>query len=373
MGEVSSFIVLLLILCIFLLVKRISRKSESGKARRKVPRSQFKKSSPLIQGKNQGCSKSREIVPQGSNFFEAQKISGRTAKLLFLTRDDPDQFATAFGMGVKISLSSSGVSCDTMDAADPSTIFTKLPIRPPRPNETVPRPSYYPSYRGLSPEQRWIYLSWLKDIRNPIDIGYVFVYYYGLERHLLLGHYDLAFHEILELRRHHKNSSFQSYSRCALVCSSLQRSESENLAHLYSQLDFKFVDNYDLLVAHMAKVGISPEGLMAAARRVPGISKRYMDSAADEFKAQLSTVLREEFQDEFFPIHSLYKIDDLPRMASIIYANISFPPDVRSPKLPDFFDYPPFRDEISTLMAKAHERTKQYLAEQRKLKRQKQR
>jgi TerB N-terminal domain/TerB-C domain len=46
-----------------------------------------------------------------------------------------------------------------------------------------------PTYAGLSPSARYHYLLWLADgARAPIDIGYVFLYFFGLERRLLLDH-----------------------------------------------------------------------------------------------------------------------------------------------------------------------------------------
>ena len=64
-----------------------------------------------------------------------------------------------------------------------------LVIRPSDPT-AVPTPDYYPSYAGLSPEQRWVYLNWLTDVSQPVYIGYVFLYYYGLERQLLSGDFN---------------------------------------------------------------------------------------------------------------------------------------------------------------------------------------
>ena len=48
--------------------------------------------------------------------------------------------------------------------------------------------SYWPTYSGASPEARSAYLSWLLKGKNDskADIGYVFLYYYGLERRALV-------------------------------------------------------------------------------------------------------------------------------------------------------------------------------------------
>jgi uncharacterized tellurite resistance protein B-like protein len=51
---------------------------------------------------------------------------------------------------------------------------------------------YWPNYRGCSPKQRRVYLDWLISgrRRDGISIGYVFIYFYGLERRALLDKSD---------------------------------------------------------------------------------------------------------------------------------------------------------------------------------------
>ena len=78
---------------------------------------------------------------------------------------------------------------------DPSTIYVHLPIKQPN-GETELLP-YWPHYIDISPEQRFVYLNWLRNIEQPIDMGYIFLYYYGLEKHLLIGNFEKAFNSTL--------------------------------------------------------------------------------------------------------------------------------------------------------------------------------
>jgi uncharacterized tellurite resistance protein B-like protein len=74
------------------------------------------------------------------------------------------------------------VGSDSM--SEPSLINPKLAIRNRPPSlESLP---YWPSYAGMSPEKRHAYLSWLADgARDPsVEIGFAFVFFYGLERRL---------------------------------------------------------------------------------------------------------------------------------------------------------------------------------------------
>ena len=53
---------------------------------------------------------------------------------------------------------------------------------------------YYPTYARISPNQRANYLRWLSSSRvAPLnDIGYAFLFFYGLERRLLIEQQDLS-------------------------------------------------------------------------------------------------------------------------------------------------------------------------------------
>jgi len=135
-------------------------------------------------------------------------ISKRTLKLLFFSNKDPRCASFAAGLSMTINLFEGTVKTNELSADDPSTIFIRMPIAKPDDINNVPTPGYYPTYASLSPRQKWIYLNWLQDVSKPVNIGYVFLYYYGLERHLVLGEFDLAFDEILCLRKYHNNQWF---------------------------------------------------------------------------------------------------------------------------------------------------------------------
>lgn len=83
---------------------------------------------------------------------------------------------------------------------------------------------YWPSYSQMSPLQRGAYLNWIAGQRNDptIPIGYVFVYFYGIERRILIDYekgsvseneYKQLISEIIRLQHIYTDSrSFQSYS-----------------------------------------------------------------------------------------------------------------------------------------------------------------
>lgn len=73
------------------------------------------------------------------------------------------------------------------NGVEPALIDPTLPVDGARPDWTGETMDYWPSYSDISPRGRAAYLAWLAGGRsNPrAYIGYVFVYFYGLERRLL--------------------------------------------------------------------------------------------------------------------------------------------------------------------------------------------
>ena len=61
---------------------------------------------------------------------------------------------------------------------DPALAISR-PVQPPQ----LP---YWPSYSDLSPQNRWAYLDWLAGPRDSGDLGFMFLYFYGLERRFFL-------------------------------------------------------------------------------------------------------------------------------------------------------------------------------------------
>ncbi len=104
---------------------------------------------------------------------------------------------------------------------EPSLINPALPIGGHHDN-TAESLQCWPTYADMSPAARRCYLEWLVDgARAPIDIGYVFLYFYGLERRLLIDQATAGPEEpelIAEIDRlasifGASNHRFQYYSR----------------------------------------------------------------------------------------------------------------------------------------------------------------
>jgi uncharacterized tellurite resistance protein B-like protein len=111
---------------------------------------------------------------------------------------------------------------------EPSCIDPQLPIARTSADCRIRRMGYWPSYNSISPEARASYLQWLASGKSDpeADIGYVFLYFYGLERRILVDFpRDIAARNELptieaELERllaiYRSNASFNSYASSLL-------------------------------------------------------------------------------------------------------------------------------------------------------------
>jgi len=306
-----------------------------------------------------------KLFPRKKTSPAINKIPPYRKKLLFISYDKPK--GHGFGLQFTISLSESGkVGLNQEVPDDPSTIYAVLPAIEPSSPDNVEKLSYFPSYSEMNPEQRGLYLHWLYDVTAEIDIGYVFVYYYGLERHLIYGDFDAAFDEIQLLRIHHDNGSFQSYSASALVHSCLLRKRIDTLENLYKQGKFDHFSNSNLLILYHNNLGILPDMMFKLAQKITGVNRRYIKLHPELYKEKIVGVLIEKFGKQSYPISRQFLLKDIDGVSFPIFANISFPPDVRTPPLENFFRHAPFNDKMKSIFKEVHESLKIELKNRRK-------
>lgn len=286
------------------------------------------------------------------------RIPQHRLRLLFVSSERPRGHGIA--LQVSISVNDDGqfnVNASNQCPDDPSTIYSILPVRDPL-GASVEALGYYPAYSEMTPEQRGQYLRWLCDTARPIDIGYVFVYFYGLERHLALGDFDAAFEEILCLRRHHKNSSFDSYSKSALVHACLIRRRLDTLNALYEDPSFDYFDNSNLLILHYSGLNMSADVLMKVAGKLYGVNRRYLRSHPDLYRETLSEMLRDCFGVDEYPLATRFSLGHVEGTPYAIFANFTLPSEIRTPPLPDFFRHEPFVEELGGFFKQVHETVK---------------
>ncbi|KAA0072439.1 hypothetical protein CIW54_28400 [Paraburkholderia sp. T12-10] len=281
--------------------------------------------------------------------------------LLFITDEEPPR-STAL---MSFTLTADGEL--RQSTTDPSTIYRALPVSQKIPNE-IPKLGYFPTYAGMTPDQRAVYLNWLRDITSPIDIGYVFVYYYGLERHLIYGDFEAAAQEIILLRKHHDQGSFNTYSSSALIHGCLRRGRADILVELYRDPGFEYFDNSSLLLLYTQNLSLTPHMLfrLALLLHIPGVTRKYIKDNKGIFRRCIEETLEEEFGSDTYAFAQKYDIRKVKGVAYAIFANISLPSEVRAPSLPNLLCDKPFQDEFSVFFRRVHEKTKRAKAERKK-------
>lgn len=80
-----------------------------------------------------------------------------------------------------------GLACAIGNSLEPALINPELPVAKNIAECSIRKMDYWPSYSSVSPEARASYLYWHSTGRKDpnADIGYVFLYFYGLERRVL--------------------------------------------------------------------------------------------------------------------------------------------------------------------------------------------
>lgn len=267
--------------------------------------------------------------------------------------------------GIRFSISMMGQN-------EPSLIFTKEIITAPRNDLMVERPPYFPTYIGLTPEQKWIYL---KLLANPydtsIDIGFVFILYYGLERHLLEGDFETAFKVILKLRDVHTNKSFQSYSANALVLTSMLYKRGDLALEFIKSIDkdheLAFSDNLFVVCYFSFDIPLKAKDLMRMARTFEFTNTNYIKNQPQIFEECLCSVMETKIGSLELDIKRYVTKTELRKIKTeetSIFANTSIIDKVFPvPLVADIFQ---LKKIVNQLLELAHEKTKETLAAMRK-------
>lgn len=256
-------------------------------------------------------------------------------------------------------------NCTSAQEKEPSAIDLTLPLDlSPSAEDLIADIGYYPSYERLTPKQRTVYLRWLSDISKSVPVGYVFIFYYGLERFLFTEKYEAALDMINRLRLFHSNNSLLGYSADAMLVGCLLH----NRADLIGMIDTsKTSTELYLYIKGYLAGGLSASDLMNTCRRWNFTNTRYIKGQPALFEQQLSEVLTEQYGSSMLPIfHDRYV--QAERTFTIALANTSLPQDARFAAAKDITSNTEVAQTVLSLLQAAHDRVKHILAEERKKK-----
>lgn len=264
------------------------------------------------------------------------------------------------------------ISFSTSSSEEPSLISLECPIAFEVDFETVESPSYFPVYADLNDKQKRVYWEFLKNpYDNTFNIGYVFILYYGLERHLLEGNLDTSFDVILKLRKVHKNSSFQSYSAEALILICFLYKRSDLIQKFYHSIneesESSFSHNLSLLCKMSLHIPLTSFDIIKMQKTFQFNKTNYTKKYPKLFIETLESVMKEKQNtNEIYLNHyiSTEELYELPQKEMNIFANVSL--NVRHTDIPLICEHIKLKEIIFDLLNETHERVKKHLAKLKK-------
>ena len=285
--------------------------------------------------------------------------------LLFISYDNDIPSNYRGGVMFSLHIDENGrIRCDSNErtAVDPSTIYIHLPIV--EEYDVSPLP-YWPHYIELTPGQRFKYLNWLRNVEQPIDIGYVFLYYYGLERHLLTDNFEKAFNQIIRLRNVHKNKSFQSYTEHALIHSCIMMRRIDMLLGIHEKTDVSGFSNAQFLLAYNGKMDLGIENLLSVFYKAFTLSRKAVLEDRQMFVNSIMDSLKLEYGKETFALCD-YDISKVKTKTEIRFANYSFPTEIQRVEITDFYQCKPLMADLEKLFKLSYELYKKNRAIEKK-------
>ena len=238
------------------------------------------------------------------------------------------------------------------EVGEPSAISINFPVA----EGQFQKLSYYPSYSGLTSEQRNGFLTWLTtDLSNVPDIGFAFLLLYCLERHILHDEYlEESLKIISKLQSQINNGSFDYYSSTSIGY----------IFFIHKRLDLlKYVDlnKCDIKLQILLSHRLSADQLIALASKVDFRNQHYIKEYPELFKKALVEDLKRNFGSEYFEyeLSNIQKLKKEPYM----FSNYSLRKGNNRPDLlmPDPLSDRKLCHDIYAELQKAHDQVKGFL------------
>jgi len=288
-------------------------------------------------------------VNASSDIAESLLIPEPTKSLLWITDEDTSRIENAGSINLVVNTDGFYRKEDGY-YSEPSLIWKKLSIESNR--ELIQEAMYWPSYSSFSPRARYQYLHWLHDVTQPTNLSYVFLYFYGLESHLLVGEYDLAVDEVARLIKSHPKKSFVHYASRSLIAASLAKERLDIIDRVPSLLEEEIDEALALRV--IKGTTMTPEDIISIAGSVNFTNKRYIKLYPEAFKEELQSHI-DEFENKFGNLLSIFKLEDFKKEPTTVFANLSIPEHIRNISVPAILDNEKFKTGMYNLLQATHD------------------
>ncbi|MFD1472127.1 TerB N-terminal domain-containing protein [Companilactobacillus mishanensis] len=232
--------------------------------------------------------------------------------------------------------------------AEPSIIFGKSSVIREDPTTKV---EFYPSYDSLTPEQKYHYVKWLGKIDKSDDVGYAFLFLYGLERHIHAGSMvEQAVSMISRMHQKFDNESFNYYSSNTLVWA----------AHKYRRVEFlnglkmdTMPPGTQIFVKLYTKGHLTPNDIMILSKELGLADQDFIKDDPELFEAKLLERLIKKYGEPNFPLSEVPGSSSETTI-SVRLANFSLPEAERTVEIPDMLNNKYVREPLQELLEKTN-------------------
>lgn len=91
---------------------------------------------------------------------------------------------------------------------------------------------------------------------------------------------------------------------------------------------------------------------------MPGVNPKYLRLDPALYQEKIAEALIEQFGAPAYPISERVKLEEVEGIPYPVFANVSFPPEIRTPPLPHIVRYPPFQAEMNAILKLADMKVK---------------
>ena len=307
--------------------------------------------------------KENTIIP--INYSELwENIPNEIRELLYFTNENPPENLDKIGISLSFSVND-GLKMGKLGTShDPSTIYFPLPITVPINYDQVLPPPRYPKYYRLTPEQKFIYLNWLKDIDRPIHEGYKQLFFFALERQLIIGNFDIAWDTILRLNKNTSKYEFLSFQSIDTLFSACMMNRLDLLHKMSCIFEEPGWDDKQILTKYYTNEPIEAYETMKI--NCYNANTRYFRVAPNDYTEEMKTLLQKKVGSTFILTEKFISENNRKKSHIILgFHNSSFPYELRNLDilLPDTSALLNF---IQELHQECHEKTKIRLKNRRK-------
>jgi hypothetical protein len=243
---------------------------------------------------------------------------------------------------------------------DPSIIWTVMDIEAPSPNECVDTEiGYFPSYYNLDNKQKYLYLQWLKNIREPAGKSFLLILLYCLERNIVMGNYLEALDAITILRKHHKNEVFLNFSLGAIIGCAYYWKKNDIITQ--TEFDKKigwYWYNDDLVYLLVSNNEIDEDDFIKLLLSLRCSKYQYFKDKRDDYKRSYRLVIKETYNKSMISMSDLVLLSQIELKQVKAFMNYKIDDEVRKLYIPNVIESKILKDNCKAIHEKVKERMK---------------